>query len=47
MKIKYSIALIGYTCWCGLGFVRALNSYKYFHNKYKEKKNLFYIQVYS
>ena len=36
MKIKkYSIPIICYTCWCGLGFVRGANSYKYRHNKYE------------
>ena len=34
MKIKYSIALISYTSWCGLGFIRGVNSYKYTDNKY-------------
>lgn len=29
MKNKYSIAIICYTSWCGLGFIRGINSYKY------------------
>lgn len=42
MNIKYSIAAIGYTGWCGLGFVRGINSYKYSHNKYNEKASYLY-----
>jgi hypothetical protein len=38
MKIKYSIAILGYTSWCGLGFVRGIHAYKYEHDKYEVKK---------
>lgn len=34
MKNKYFIATICYTSWCGLGFIRGINSYKY--DKIKE-----------
>ena len=34
MKLKYKIAIICYTSWCGLGFIRGINSYKYSYNKY-------------
>ena len=42
MKIKYSIALISYTSWCGLGFIRGVNSYKYTDNKYEKNKTFIY-----
>lgn len=38
MKIKYSIAIVGYTSWCGLGFIRGVNSYKYNNNKNNNNK---------
>ena len=28
-KIKYFISILGYTSWCGLGFFRGVNYYKY------------------
>ena len=31
MKYKYSI-IVGYTSWCGLGFIRGINYYQYTHN---------------
>lgn len=42
MKLKYSISIISYTCWCGLGFIRGINSYKYNHNKYEINKDYMY-----
>ena len=41
-KMKYSIAIIGYTSWCGLGFIRGMNSHKYFHNKYENEEPYLY-----
>jgi hypothetical protein len=40
-NIKYS-AIIGCTSWCGLGYYRGINSYKYNLNKYDIKKKYFY-----
>ena len=44
-KLKHVI-LFGYTSWCGLGFIRGMNSYKYENFKYKKdyelKNNLIY-----
>lgn len=28
-----SLPLVGYTCWCALGFVRGVNSYNYHYDK--------------
>ena len=42
MKIKYVIASIGYTSWCGLGFIRGINSYKYNNNKYDKNETFIY-----
>ena len=39
---KYYMAIIGYTSWCGLGFIRGTNSYKYSHNKYHPKEPYLY-----
>ena len=35
MNFQKSLPIIGYTGWCGLGFLRGINSYKYNHNKSK------------
>jgi hypothetical protein len=43
MKIKYTISIIGYTGWCGLGFIRGVNYYKYRHNKYDKEKPYIYL----
>jgi len=45
MKNKYSIGIFCFTSWCGLGFLRGINSYAYNHNKYE--KNEHYIYSYS
>lgn len=37
-KHHYYTAIIGYTSWCGLGFIRGTNSYKYSNNKYINDK---------
>ena len=42
MKIKYSIAIISYTSWCGLGFIRGINSYEYNYNKYNKNEPYIY-----
>ena len=42
MKIKHSILIIGYTSWCGLGFIRGVKSYKYTHDKYDKNKPYIY-----
>ena len=33
IKGKYLISIMGYTSWCGLGFIRGINSSKYQHSK--------------
>ena len=42
MKIKYLIAGITYTSWCGLGFIRGVNSYKYEKNNYEKNETFIY-----
>ena len=42
MKIKYSIPILCYTTWCGLGFIRGVNYYKYNKYKYDENKTYLY-----
>jgi hypothetical protein len=44
MKIKYRIATICYTSWCGLGFIRGIKSYNYIHNKYEKKEPYLYLE---
>jgi hypothetical protein len=36
--MKYPIIGICYTTWCGLGFIRGINYYKYKYYKYKYYK---------
>jgi hypothetical protein len=43
MDLKYKLLIIGYTSWCGLGFIRGVNSYNYSHNKYEKNKPYIYI----
>ena len=45
MKIKKSLPIIFYTSWSGLGFIRGLNSYKYYHKKNEENENLLYLNL--
>lgn len=33
MRNKHLIGIIGYASWCGLGFIRGINSYKYEKNE--------------
>ena len=33
---KGVISIMGYTSWCGLGFIRGANSYKYEHSRYHQ-----------
>lgn len=47
MKIKYVIGSIGYTSWCGLGFVRGFQSAKYDHAKYYSDKPIMHIDSIS
>lgn len=42
MNNKKLLSIIGYTGWCGLGFYRGINYYKYNHNKYETKENFLY-----
>lgn len=34
--MKYKIATITYTSWCGLGFIRGINNYKYNQLKFND-----------
>ena len=42
MNNKYKIGLVCYTSWCGLGFVRGVNSHIYMHNKLNPKDPVIY-----
>lgn len=47
-KYQLYTAIIGYTTWCGLGFIRGTNSYKYSNDKnsndkYKKKEPYLYL----
>lgn len=37
--------IIGYTCWCGLGFIRGVKSYNYNYNKYKKDEPYMYLNL--
>ena len=41
MKYKYSV-IAGYSSWCGLGFIRGINYYKYTHNNYHKNESYVY-----
>jgi len=48
MNIQKSLSIIGYSSWCGLGFIRGINSYTHNHNKdsynrYRETENYLYL----
>lgn len=43
--MKYSIAITGCFSWCGLGFYRGRNQYKYRHDKYNINKNYLYLDA--
>ena len=43
MTINYSKAIIAYCSWCGLGYIRGINSYKYSVNKYNTEEPHLYI----
>lgn len=45
MNTKTSLSIIGYTSWCGLGFIRGIHSYKYNHHKYEKNNNYLYLHV--
>lgn len=38
MNIQKPLSLLGYVGWCGLGFIRGIQSYKYNHHKYNKKE---------
>ena len=43
MKIRKSLPILCYSSWCGLGFIRGINSYNYNHNKYGKKEDYLYL----
>jgi hypothetical protein len=47
MNFKYKISIIGYTSWCGLGFIRGIKSYNYNYKKYEESKHKPYVYLNS
>ena len=44
MSVRASLSIISYTGWCGLGFFRGINSYKYNYNKYNKKEEYLYVK---
>jgi hypothetical protein len=42
MNYKYKIGLICYTSWCGIGFVRGVNSHNFSHFKNETKEPIIY-----
>lgn len=42
MKNKYIFGLVCYSSWCGLGFVRGVNSHFYTYKKYETKDPMLY-----
>jgi hypothetical protein len=42
MKTNHLLAIVGYSGWCGLGFIRGKNSYLYSHKKYESDKPYLY-----
>ena len=42
LNYKYKIALVSYTAWCGIGFIRGVNSYKYNLIKYNKNESFIY-----
>ena len=45
MNIKKTLSIMGYASWCGLGFIRGINSYNYNRHKYKKKEDLLYLDA--
>jgi hypothetical protein len=45
MKTKYIIASLGYTSWCGLGFARGVQSFKYNQAKYYSDKPIMHTDI--
>ena len=43
MNIKKSLLIVGYSSWCGLGFIRGMNYHVYYHNKYEKKEEYLYL----
>ena len=42
LNSKHKIVIASYTVWCGLGFIRGINSYKYRYNKYDKNEIFIY-----
>ena len=43
---KFTVAAIGFTSWCGVGFIRGVNNYKYTHYKYDNEKPFIYFSCF-
>ena len=42
-----SLQIIGVTSWCGLGFMRGVNSYKYNHKKHYNTEPYLYLNLFG
>ena len=47
MKMNKTFPILGYTCWCGLGFIRGINSYTYQHYKYENTQHYLYLHSFG
>ena len=45
LSTKKVLSIIAFTGWCGLGFVRGVNSYKYQLNKYSSDAEYLYLDA--
>jgi hypothetical protein len=45
MNLIKPLLKLNYITWCGMGFMRGINSYKYKHNKNEKKEEYLYVNL--